>query len=339
MRPPCRWFRYEEYVYTVVNPSAVESLPGIATDDPEHNLTCRDMRKALWAMDKVPEMAYMLKSFTTESGFMARLNCDAKTLPIVKTGSGYALRQDIRESWYRLEHMFTSITDILMESQRRNAEAATSSDKHWPLPHVCGYLDTHRSAYAARVAALRSRDACVLLLARCTMAIALCARSEDTPSVRRPPNWMYVLDGCVPAAWIDILRHSVVSDLSLGLRTGAFIDPQEKTAWVNHVPCMIRANLPVYICWNTSVDNILGKYPFLSDYVPPSGVILSVTEESPKSLRFRWPSDSQLLSDTPISALDVPWRKAVAHEPSEIEHVDCPASSADHTYDTREPGS
>ena len=79
-----RWFAYEGCTYCVINPSSEESLPGIATDDPERNLTCRDMRKALWAMDKAPEMAYMLKKYSSESAFLARLNCDSESLRIVK---------------------------------------------------------------------------------------------------------------------------------------------------------------------------------------------------------------------------------------------------------------
>lgn len=272
-------------------------------------------------MDKAPEMAYMLKSFTTESTFMARLNCDVKTLPITKTQSGYALRQDIRESWHRLERMFASITDILMESQRGNAEVPSGAP--WPLPHVYGYLKAHKNAYSARVAALRSRDACVLLLARCTMAIALSAHSQDTHLTRRPPNWISILDGRVPAAWADILRLSVVSDLSPGLRTGAFIDPRAATAWVNHVPCMIRANLPVYICWNMPVRDILEKFPFLAEYVPPPGHILSVTEDSPRSLRFRWPAEPTPKAVVPVTSLSGPWCRSFTPIVTELTRMEC----------------
>ena len=78
---------YEEYTYTFVNPFHVQSLRIIATDDPEYNLTCKDMRKALQAMNKAPdsEMAYMLKSFSAESTSMACLSCDDNTFSILKT--------------------------------------------------------------------------------------------------------------------------------------------------------------------------------------------------------------------------------------------------------------
>ena len=292
MNHPSRCFYYENNVYTVINPSPVESLPGLGIIDPQQSLTCRDMRKALWALSEAPEMAYMLKRFTVESAFLSRLDCDKTNIPIVRTPKGYALREDIRASWKRLEDMFVPITHILMNTQHGNPEARVSSSTHWSLPRDCGYLQAHRSGQAARTAAGRSRDACVLLLARCTMAIALCDRSNNPL-----PPWVHALQGKVPGAWIDVLQESVVADLSPGLRAGAFIDLSGGTSWVHHVPCMIRANLPVYICWNESVSKVIASYPFLAPYIPPRTGIPKVVEEHPTRLFFRWqvpePSSNQ----------------------------------------------
>ena len=69
---------------------------------------------------------------------------------------------------------------------------------------------------------------------------------------------------------------------------------------------MIQASLLVYICWNMPVGEVLAKYPFLAEYVPPSGNILSITEETPKSLRFRWPSELALDSATPVASQNGP---------------------------------
>ena len=214
---------------------------------------------------------------------MARLDCDANTIPIIKTEWGYTLREDIREAWRRLENMFLSITGMLLASCHGSKEAKMPFDAHWALPRECGYLHGHRTGHAARIAAMRSRDACVLLLARCTMATALCAQLGESP-----PGWVRVLENRgVPAVWIDFLQQSVISDLSPGLRTGAFVYPTE-TKWMHHVPCMIRANLPVYICWKEGVALILDKFPFLRDYAPPDYPVPLVQEEHPGSLRFRW---------------------------------------------------
>ena len=179
-----------------------------------------------------------------------------------------------------------------MDTQRRSPEANFSGMTHWSLPSEYEYLKVHRTGLSARNAAARSRDACVLLLARCSMAIALC----DHPG-NGLPHWRRPLQGRVPSAWIDILQHSVVADFSPGLRAGAYIDLTGKTTWVHHVPCMIRANLPVYICWNEDRQKIASTYPFLVQYMPPTTHVPQVDPESPSRLQFRW-----LVEDTHSNA-------------------------------------
>ena len=192
-----------------------------------------------------------------------------------------------------------------MASERKNAEGGFPWDSHWSLPTQCGYLKIHPTAAQARKAAMRSRDACVLLLARCSMAIALCTSPTDIY-----PRWIGVLQGQVPGPWIDILRNSVVSQFAPGLRTGAFIELSGKTAWVHHVPCMIRAHLPVYICWNAPVEETVARYPFLADFVPPTSQLLVVHEMSERRLRFRWPAEDipRPADDLPAAQTSVPWR-------------------------------
>ncbi|KAI0368513.1 hypothetical protein BV20DRAFT_915519, partial [Pilatotrama ljubarskyi] len=132
---------------------------------------------------------------------------------------------------------------------------------HWPLPREFGYLQNHRSHDAAKRALWKSRDALFLLAARCSLAIALAGMLPH------------------PATWIDELSQSLIADLSPGLRVGAFINPlrgPDFTEWVNHVPCMINANLPVYIYWpcpkdadyRTVWDKITREFPFLGPYRP-----------------------------------------------------------------------
>ncbi|KAI1789777.1 hypothetical protein LXA43DRAFT_856405, partial [Ganoderma leucocontextum] len=143
---------------------------------------------------------------------------------------------------------------------------------YWPSPSERGYRNVHRDEYTARKAAGKSRDACALLVARCTMAIAL----VTTDTSANPPQWFQLLtnEGVLPA-WIDLLRDSIITDLSPGLRAGAFINftPGEtRTAWINHVPCMIRANLPVYVWWpkpqHVDPSLILAEFPFFQPYLP-----------------------------------------------------------------------
>ena len=290
-----RYFEYNGDVYTVIHPSRVESLPGIPIYDPENNLTCRDMRKALWALGKAPEMAYMLKHYNHESSFLSRLNCDSARLPVVKTDLGYVLRSDIRESWHSLENALKNVCEVLLQSVWGQPEAQFPFEAHWRTPHSCGYRQAHRTSEGARRAALRSRDACALLLSRCTMAIALCSRVPEDP-----PRWVRILTtNGIPSAWIDVLRESVVADLSPNLRAGAFIDPYGMTEWVQHVPCMIRANLPVYIRWKPqeSTSPVLQRYPFLRPYLPPLGPLPQPVEQSLHDLRFTWARVKPIAAD------------------------------------------
>ena len=254
-----RHFWYRDWLYTVVNASEVESVPGIYVEEPETSLGPRDMRKALWAGYRAPEMAYMLKRYSFETAFMARLKCHARELPIVKTEWGYVLADELRVAWAELEDTFAKITDLLLRSQHKNPEAEFPYGAYWPLPRETGYRMAHRTSRGARTAAFQARDACALLLARCSMAIALC-----TSGTGGTPSWTATLStNGIPGSWIDILQDSVIADLSPGLRAGAFIDASEKTAWVNHVPCMVRANLSVYIYWGDDVVTVVKKYPFL----------------------------------------------------------------------------
>ena len=63
------------------------------------------------------------------------------------------------------------------------------------------------------------------------------------------------------------------------------------------------------------VHEVLAKYPFLADYVPPSEGVLNVTEESPSSLRFRWPSELALTS---------PGGKTLTSIAAELTQMDSP---------------
>lgn len=293
---PFRVFSYEDTLYTVVNLSNVESLPGIGCIDPQDNYTSREMRKALWATNTCPEMAYMLKRYDTESAFLARLNVDPKAVRIVKYDTGYMLNPEIQKSWYALENSLRFVSTALLNVALPNPEARFSLDSSfWPLPSERGYRKVHKSEYLARKAAGQSRDACALLVARCTLAIALVTTDPNA----NPPQWYQILtEKKVPPAWVDMLRDSVVADLSPGLRVGAFVSlvGPTPTAWINHIPCMIRANLPVYISWwpgpqSANVEHIVHEFPFLDAYRPSNPDPYVVPNEMESF--FRW-SEIQL---------------------------------------------
>nr|VWP00843.1 Lipoyl synthase (EC (Lip-syn) (LS) (Lipoate synthase) (Lipoic acid synthase) (Sulfur insertion protein LipA) [Ganoderma boninense] len=303
LRPshPYRSFWFENQCFTVVNPSPVDFLPGIRVGDPDQSYTSKDLRKAVWAINKGPEMAYMLRSSHTDSSLLARLSCDPRNPPIVTTeNKHFALRQDVLGTWKDLEQNLYAVSEMLLSHISKIPEAKFAFDAFWPLPRDCGYQKDHTTFPSARYAVLRSRDAFFLLASKCSLAIALFQYrfpAED------PPAWISVLmDQGVPAPWIDELRASPMADLSSGIRVGAFIDPlpgPASTVWMNHVPCMIAANLPIYIPWPTLEGKlhtslcaqIVHDYPCLAQYLPILEEALVVPSfADPKAFRpfFRW---------------------------------------------------
>ena len=299
----------------------MDFLPGIRVGDPDQNLNAKDLRKAVWAVDKGPEMAYMLRSSHADSSLLARLNCDPRNPPIITTDKKrFALRDDVFGAWRSLKQALYTVSEILLLHMSTLSEAKFAFNTFWPLPSDCGYRIDHATFPSARYAVLRSRDAFFLLASRCTLAIALV---QFRFPAKDPPAWTSVLeDRGVPASWIDELRTSPITDLSPGMRVGAFIDPlpgAAGTAWVNHVPCMIAANLPTYLAWptvNGKLDaslctQILRDHPFLAAYLPRSTDDAFVVPPlaDPKAFKsfFRWTDILQLPVGSLPSAEELSW--------------------------------
>ena len=146
-----RHFWYRDWLYTVVNASEAESVPGTYVEEPDTSLGPRDTRKAFWAGYRALKMAYMLKRYSV----MARLKCHARELPIVKTEWGYVLADELRVVWAELEDAFAKTTDLLLRSQHKNPEAKFPYGAYWPLPRETGYRMAHRTSRGARTAAFQ----------------------------------------------------------------------------------------------------------------------------------------------------------------------------------------
>ncbi|KAI0713065.1 hypothetical protein C8T65DRAFT_555530, partial [Cerioporus squamosus] len=144
-------------------------------------------------------------------------------------------------------------------------------DAFWHEPSAYGYKNVHPHEVAARRAVAKSLDALRALLARTSLAIALTTPDLSTTQ----PLWVSALMAKkVPEAWIDLVRQSVIADFSSpGLRVGAYIYPSPKdsgTRWVNHIPTMVRVNVPVYIVWlKDNLDEVFVAHPFLRPMYPP----------------------------------------------------------------------
>jgi hypothetical protein len=100
----------------------------------------------------------------------------------------------------------------------------------------------------ARKSCMVSRDAFFPLIAQCSYFFALHHRagSEDVQ------EWFKILesDGEIPPSWLDLLKDSVISDMS-ARRIGVMVDPSY-CKWLKAIPTLLRANVPVWFYWGTS---------------------------------------------------------------------------------------
>ncbi|KAI0741225.1 hypothetical protein C8Q76DRAFT_791569 [Earliella scabrosa] len=295
---PHRTFTHDRRIFTAINFSKVDSLPGIWISDPEQNLFARECRKALWATERNPEIAYMLRKSQVESAFLLRLQCDPARLPIVRVKMpdyvGYLLTADTINAWRAIEGSLLQVITILSDAMDGHAEHRMPFNVFWSLPSQHNYHTVFRDIRHVRASAQKARDALQVLTARVSMSIALVPNKHSWE-----PGWIEVLRRAgVTSTWIDELRDSPLCDFTPGTRAGAFILPQSNgTRWMNHVPCMICANLPIYVQWpqtskglpdEEAIAFVVSRYPFLQPYRP--NLLEAVDVPEPVAVGNRWPS-------------------------------------------------
>ena len=270
-------FYYDGHPYTVLNPRDMDSLPRAPIKDPEREgLLCPDMHSALWATERCPEIAYLPRNcMIPRCHFFGPISIDIRTVPVKETPEGYTLEDRILNMWRSIEEDILHVTELLLRRETSSIEAKFPSDPFWGAPKEYTYTQIHLTAGSVRAAVQRARDAFFFLFARCTLAIALCIGPGDDKQVVKDkyPSWAsYLIEQGVSRELVHSLYTSKIADLSPDFpRLGAFVDPFGGTRWMNHVPCMIRANLPVYIYWHDGPGfaKAVKRHPFLQRYLPP----------------------------------------------------------------------
>ena len=81
-----RYFRHDGHEFTVVHASDIDFLPPIPNWDPTYNLRSRDLRRAIWVIGRCPELAYMLKRYHAESGFLSGVQVNPRDIAMVRHG-------------------------------------------------------------------------------------------------------------------------------------------------------------------------------------------------------------------------------------------------------------
>ncbi|KAI1782627.1 hypothetical protein LXA43DRAFT_1068453 [Ganoderma leucocontextum] len=267
VRREVRTFHFGKMLYTVVNPSVVEPLPGLTLAEPK-TLDASEIRKALCTI-KCPELAYAPRHHDFTGNLLEQLNCRVNDLPLMWDTQwmtvGWKLNGHTTDVWYKLEKSLYYIIGLLEDHTHNFREKLTGLDLFGQPPSSCGYP-------------------------RCSMAMAL--TMGETPT--DPPAWVCILsEKGVDEEWINKLCQSWISDFSRDVRTGAVIEtrPGEGyTPWIQHIPCMVHANLPVYIRWcsfvdgafhPSQIDDILTVHQWLCSYRPDLEQNWAVPDDGP----------------------------------------------------------
>ncbi|KAI1783364.1 hypothetical protein LXA43DRAFT_1067732 [Ganoderma leucocontextum] len=279
-----------------------------------------------------------------ENKDLRRLCLDNKILiPIEFEDGRWGLCTDLMREWTQIEKGLWFISDVLFEKAAQNPIIAVfRALPNWPKPYVYRYCETHHTYGSARASILRSRDAFMLLAARCSLALCLWLPvPKQKPKGKKDPGtvdgvvppWIPVLEkASVLLSWIDLLQWSIVTDFSPKLHVGIFLSQQFcPDAYLRIVPNMIRANLPVFVHWKdpSATQNIPPQYAFLQDLIPVSDdahlvnnhctlpLFLLTTNHPRAHIRwlanpvYQWVNVGDLHIDTPAIWRDLEYRISV----------------------------
>ena len=238
-----------------------------------------------------PELPFVLLSPPVGDPLLARICVNPDTLTPTSYDGGWALADNLRNAWIALEKGLVYISDLLLSFPEQSscgtsATYAIRSQSHWPHPEEYGYRKLHRTPLAAQISIRRAHQAFQLLIARCSLALALWMfpgpSGSQVPQVETRhynyatnqslPDWVgFLIKKKVPASWINALGESIISDFSFNLRVGTVFD-SKNAAWLPITPVLRAANVPVFMMWHnlSQTKSCLAELPFMALFIPVS---------------------------------------------------------------------
>ena len=199
-----------------------------------------------WSLDGYPQLPYCLKSPRYQGALLERLAFTFRSLPIVFDRGRYELAKNVQFLWHSLEKCLIAATLELFKAAEVLHHLSFASFKY---PSEYGYLRTFINKKQIRRLALMARDAFVPLMAMCSYAISL------TPEFNtNNPPWVAKLEEAgIHPEWVEQLRTSQLADFSgSNERVGVIVQP--KCVWLNRIPRMIKAGVPLWFVWDDPTD-------------------------------------------------------------------------------------
>jgi hypothetical protein len=234
--------------HILVSPNAPDifELPvGMSKNDTPSEPRPSDATTFRWSLNPFPQLPYCLKYPRYQGPLLQRLAYTFNTLPL-EWDYGWSLSPSVAESWQSLETCLETATVALF-----NAVGALHllEFRVFRRPSQFGYSRKFRKSDQSRRCCINGRNAFVPLMALCSYAISI------TPNfTNENPPWVGKLEEMgVHPEWVQLLKSSQLADFSeSNKRLGVIIQPNCK--WLNRIPNMIRANVPLYFLWDDPND-------------------------------------------------------------------------------------
>ena len=277
-------------MYSVANVPPVINISKVKDSDPHANVNLGSLLRPRIGVGKYPELPFVLLRPPVGDPLLSRLCTDPNSLAPAQFDGGWALPDDVRNAWTRLEKGLLHISELLLTSTEYSpcgttARYAIRNHEHWSPPEDYGYRDLQRSAHAARTSIWGAHMAFRLLVARCSLAIALwlfpgperggilrTATAEYDKTNSTVPHWFTYLGGQgVHVSWLNAIRDSIITNFSMNLRVGTVVDPSN-CEWLAMLPVLRAANLPVFLLWHDKegVRKCIDSWPFMKSFTPQS---------------------------------------------------------------------
>ena len=277
-------------LFTVINcPPIIHPITTTADTELLTNRPVDRLLRPQWSTNKFPELAFLLHKLPVADPLLSRICVDPSAMTATQYEGGWALKDDVRRMWISLEKGLLHISDLLLmfpeeSSVATSAAYAIRAHEHWPPPQDYGYRDLHSSSSAAQKAIRRAHGAFQMLVARCSLAIALWTfpgpvhssvpnvwtARYDSATAKIVPDWVHFLQSRkVPSSWIDAICNSVLSDFSINLRVGTVFDPSG-CKWLPIIPVLMAANVPVFVLWRnpTAINECAAAHPYMASLTP-----------------------------------------------------------------------
>ncbi len=237
-----------------------------------------------WASDTMPYQGFLPihRSSVYQCVLFKCLDYSSASIPLFSPSPGqWALETKVADEWKHLEYLLV----LLRQTLGRKLDCIERLGyPRFPLPWEYGYHHAKCHKMAMEDAAIRSRDAFLILAEEISFLLAL------TIAKKEADDWEIMLTEEVGGNWTDLIRTSwlVQKDSSFwqaSRRVGLFVDPRVCKTAANFLEAYTAYGIPVWIDWGPITSPFKALDPSLYQryyfWLPPSRAVRCSTTEHP----------------------------------------------------------